>query len=479
MPYGPGQGFDRNPVRTIQIPTDAIKLYEKVSYDITPDITFHIEGRYTRSTATSLLEPIAIDGDGSTTIGFAGDYLKMPLNNYYADQYLTAHGLTAVSDGSVNFADWRRRLSELGNRGADDTRTNFAYNVGFNGDIDDNRFTWHADYSFSEMDNLQTGISGNVVKLQQELKTAVVGGKVVCSSAAARAAGCVPIDLFGYSSASAAAIGYIKDNRTYQDQNQENDLNLDISGPIYSLPWAGAGDVSLAAGFEYRTEFGYNRGDALSGAGFDLDTSAPPTNGSYSVEDYWAESKIALLKDVTGAKSLTLNGSFRYSDYSNSNVGGKQSYSYGLTYAPVDDLQFRITNGVAIRAPDLTDLYQGRGNSATSVNDPCAAKQIAGAGNKALRIAHCLAIPGMAARLGPNPGSSSNPNGQFVENIAQQQSELSYQQGNPQPDERTCAGVDLRRDIPAALGSGFQCHLRRLQVQDRQCRSVDRSADGG
>ena len=60
-----------------------------------------------------------------------------------------------------------------------------------------------------------------------------------------------------------------------------------------------------------------------------------------------------------------------------------------------------------------------------------AAAQIAGAANKAVRIAHCLAIPGMAARLGPNPGSPSNPNGQFVENIAQQQSELSYVQGNP------------------------------------------------
>ncbi len=425
VPYNNSLGYDREPARTIQIPTDAIKLYEKASYDITPDVTFHIDGRYTRSTATSQLEPIAI-GVLGTPIGFGGQFLQLPLNNAYVPAALKA---IAFSDGHGNFSDWRRRLTELGDRGVDDTRTNFAYNVGFKGTIDD-RFTWHADYTFSEMDNFQTGVSGNVVKLQQELRTATVGGKIVCASAAARANGCVPMDLFGAGNA-APAINYIKTMKTYNDQNQENDLNLDIAGPIYTLPWANAGDVSLAGGFEYRTESGYNRGDPASSAGFDLDTSQPPSGGSYSVEDYWAESKVELLKDLPFAKSLTLDGSFRYSDYSNSNVGGKQSYSYGLTYAPVEDIQFRVTNGVAIRAPDLTDLYQGRGNSAISVNDPCAQGQVAGAPNKAVRIAHCLAIPGMAARMGANAGTAANPNGNFVESNALQQSELSYVQGNP------------------------------------------------
>ena len=71
-----------------------------------------------------------------------------------------------------------------------------------------------------------------------------------------------------------------------------------------------------------------------------------------------------LLKDLPGAKNLTLNASFRYSDYSNSNVGGKQSYNYGLSYTPIEDITFRAVNSVAIRAPDLSDLYQGRGESA-------------------------------------------------------------------------------------------------------------------
>ena len=115
----------------------------------------------------------------------------------------------------------------------------------------------------------------------------------------------------------------------------------------------------------------------LSKQDADVFYGQPPSGGSYTVDDYWAETKVPVLKDLPGAKSLTLTGSFRYSDYSNQNVGGKQSYSYGLTYAPIEDIQFRAVNTVAIRAPDLTDLYQGRGNSATSVNDPCATAGIA------------------------------------------------------------------------------------------------------
>jgi outer membrane protein OmpA-like peptidoglycan-associated protein len=410
VPYNSAKyGYDREQVRTIQIPTQDLDLYAKTSYDITDDISFFVNGRYARDTSTSQLEPIAI-GAGSTTIGFSGQTLELPLNNAFIPASLAAQGIADQDDGNGGFADWRRRLVELGDRGSDATRTNFALVTGFKGTVFD-QFKWEAVYSYSEMDNFQAGVSGNVVKLQEELNGCPAGGSD----------GCVPINLFGPGSASAAAINYIKDIRTYTDQNKQDDFNVDISGPIFALPY---GDLGIAVGYEHRTEAGYNRGDPVSAAGDDLDTSQPPSGGSYTVDDYWTEMKAPILKDLPFAKSLTLDGSFRYSDYSNANVGGKQSYNYGLTYAPVEDIQFRIVNSVAIRAPDLSDLYQGRGNSATSVNDPCAALGIAGAPNPSLRLANCLAIPGLAARI--------NAPGGFVESINNQQTELSYVQGNSQ-----------------------------------------------
>jgi outer membrane protein OmpA-like peptidoglycan-associated protein len=436
QPYDPGlYGFDRNQLRTILIPTQRLAMYEKTNYDITDDIKFHIDGRYAYSTASSQLEPIAIGGLGGTPIGFAGNYLKLPLSNPYFPAAMLPLIDSTVKDGQYWLADWRRRLAELGNRGVDSTRNTFAINTGFSGTIDD-RFTWHADYTYSEMNNFQTGVGGNVVRLQQELYAhRNAAGQIVCNDPGAVAAGCVPMNIFGAGNASAAAINYIKFQKYYDDQNAENDLNLDIGGPVYTLPWTGGGDVGLSAGFEYRNEFGYSRPDPISSQGFSLDTAQPPSQGYYSVEDYWMETKVPVLQDLSWAKSLTLNGTFRYSNYSNANVGGKQSYSYGITYAPVEDIMFRAVNAVAIRAPDLSDLYAGRGNSAVSVNDPCAAAQVAGASNKAQRIANCLTIPGMAARMQPKgfpaAGTPGNPNGQFVESINNQQTELSYVQGNP------------------------------------------------
>jgi outer membrane protein OmpA-like peptidoglycan-associated protein/outer membrane cobalamin receptor len=418
VPYNAAQyGFNRNQVRTIQVPTQDLDLYGKTSYDITDNISFFVDGRYARDLVSSQLEPIAI-GAGSTPIGFAGQFLELPLNNPYIPASLAAQGIADQDDGNGGFSDWRRRLVELGDRGITGQRTNFALVTGFKGTVFDN-FKWEAVYSYSEMDNFQSGTSGNVVKLQQELDATTINGQIVCADPAARAAGCVPINLFGAGNASAAAINYIKDIRSYTDQNKQDDFNADISGPVYALPY---GDLSIAAGFEHRTEAGYNRADPVSAAGDDLDTSQPPSGGSYTVNDYWIETKVPILKDLPGAKSLTLNGSFRYSDYSNENVGGKQSYSYGLTYAPIEDVQLRVVNSVAIRAPDLSDLYQGRGNSAVSVNDPCASIGIAGAPNPSARLANCLTIPGLAARI--------NAPGGFVENIANQQSELGYVQGN-------------------------------------------------
>jgi outer membrane receptor protein involved in Fe transport len=400
-------GYDRNPARLISIPTDKIALYEKTSYDITPDVTFFVDGSYARTTSTSMLEPIAI-GAGTTTIGFNGQTLELPLNNAFVPPALAAQGIADQDDGNGGFSTWRRRFVELGDRGSNATRTNYAVNAGFKGELLDT-FKWETTYSYSEMDHLQVGQSGNVLKLQQELNTAIVGGQVVCADPAARAAGCVPINLFG--TPSAAAINYIKAPKTYTDQNRETDFIANIDGPVYTLPY---GDVRIAAGFEYRREDGYDTPDALTSAGDSLDSQQPPSSGGYSVKDYYVEGLIPVLKDLPFAKNLSVEGSFRYSDYSN--LGGKESYRYGVSYAPVEDIKFRAVNSVAIRAPDLSELYQGRGQSAIQVTDPCSGAGIASATNPALRAANCAKIPGV------KPG--------FTENPAIQEAEITYEEGN-------------------------------------------------
>ncbi|MDB5395287.1 MAG: putative TonB-dependent receptor [Rhodospirillales bacterium] len=408
VPYSAATyGFNREASRTIQIPTDHLDLYEKFSYDITPDITFYADARYARTNAQQFLEPIAISN--STTIGFDGATLALPLTNAFIPAALAAKGIT--SDGAGNFADWRRRFAELGPRGGDTSRNSFSVVTGLKGDLFD-RFRWEAYYSYGETNSFFSGTGGNVLKLQQELDSIVVGGVPVCRDPAARAAGCVPINIFGAGSISQAAVNYFKAIKSYNDQVTQHLFNAEINGPVFALPY---GDVRVATGFQYRKEDGYNRPDALASAGLGLDTQSPPTGGGYDIREYYIQSQVPVLKDLPGAKSVSIEGSFRYSDYSNVNVGGKQSYAYGITYAPIEDVLFRANNSVAIRAPNLSDLYQGRSQSANSVVDPCSDIGLATAANLAVRRANCRTF-------GVTPG--------FTENIADQQTEISYQEGN-------------------------------------------------
>jgi iron complex outermembrane receptor protein len=69
-----------------------------------------------------------------------------------------------------------------------------------------------------------------------------------------------------------------------------------------------------------------------------------------------AEAEIPLLKDLPLVKSLDANVAGRYTDYSTS--GAVQTWKLGLVYTANDELRFRGTTSIDIRAPTLSDLYQ-------------------------------------------------------------------------------------------------------------------------
>jgi len=81
-----------------------------------------------------------------------------------------------------------------------------------------------------------------------------------------------------------------------------------------------------------------------------------------------------LLKDLPLVRSLDANLAGRYTDYSTS--GTVQTWKIGLVYNVIDELRFRGTTSVDIRAPTLNDMFQqaqvGSQASATSIHRPTA-----------------------------------------------------------------------------------------------------------
>jgi iron complex outermembrane receptor protein len=197
-------------------------------------------------------------------------------------------------------------------------------------------------------------------------------GSIVCRSSLTNPAnGCVPINVFGNGSAKVNnfAFGTARFNLITQEQVGAINLN----GEPIKLP---GGPVSIAIGGEYRQEKAIANSDPLSqqlqpngsvGA-FALGNQGP-LNGQYDVKEIYGETVVPLVHGVPGAEALDLNGAVRRTDYS---VSGKvTTWKMGFTWQVVDDFRLRGTLSRDIRAPNLSELFQGgSGSSFTNVFDP-------------------------------------------------------------------------------------------------------------
>jgi len=142
--------------------------------------------------------------------------------------------------------------------------------------------------------------------------------------------------------------------------------NANIAGSLFTLP---AGDLSLAVGVEHRREDGRFVPDAVTQAGQSTGNSAQVTSGSYSLDEAYAELEIPVLANVTGAKELTFDIASRYSNYSN--FGNTLNSKFSMRWRPIDDLLIRATYAQGFRAPSISDLYGGVGQSFEFYTDPC------------------------------------------------------------------------------------------------------------
>ncbi|MBN9480279.1 MAG: TonB-dependent receptor [Bordetella sp.] len=136
---------------------------------------------------------------------------------------------------------------------------------------------------------------------------------------------------------------------------EEKIVSLGLDGPLFSLP---AGQVMGFFGAEWReSEIDDTPGlDSQTGNTYNYSTSAI-TRGTDSVWEVFGEVEVPLLRDAPFAKELTLNGSFRYTDYDS--YGDDTTYKIGLVYQPIDGVTFRGTYGTSYRAPALFEQFVG------------------------------------------------------------------------------------------------------------------------
>lgn len=378
-------GYNRNQDRLISVPTERYLVSSLANYDITDSVRWFFEGTYARTEANSQSEPIAFGDNTTVGAGPTAPLLSIPTTNP-----LIPAAIRARLPAGTEEVFFQRRFTELGQRQGDITRQTFRFATGLEGDlIPDTSWKWNAYYAFGKVTEAQTDAGVfNTQRMQQALNAvAGPGGTVICADPAARAQGCVPINLFGAGAASGAALEYVRASSNYDADVKQQVGSLTVTGDLVDLP---AGALGVAFGGEWRKETSSTEFDPLTLSGLSSGNQAANTTGSYDVWEGFAEVNVPLLADMPFVEYLGIDGAVRYSDYST--VGKLWSYKAGGEYAPLKDMRIRATYARAVRAPNIAELFDPPQQTFSSVNDPCSSETI---GENPTRAANCAATPGI------------------------------------------------------------------------------------
>ena len=246
---------------------------------------------------------------------------------------------------------------------------------GMRGDItDDFSFDIFAQYAATEGTRIsQNDLNFN--RVQQALYIVDDGsGNPVCRDTSG---GCVPWDIFtrgavGSTNVTDEAAAFIMGVGIVTGDTEQTVFGGTIEGDLTNFgiksPMADAGMTGLV-GFEYREDFLGRLSDDISkqsgGRGLTGTGGATlPIAGEIEVEELFMEVSLPLITGQPMIQELGLNAGYRYSDYTTngngvSNTFDADTYFAGLSWAPNDDIRFRMNQSVAIRAPNVFNLYVG------------------------------------------------------------------------------------------------------------------------
>jgi len=253
--------------------------------------------------------------------------------------------------------------------------TNIRMIGGLRGDIGEN---WNYDFYWlkaqnnsyeSYVNDLNVERLGNALDVIEDPDT----GEWVCRSGSGD--GCVPWNIFTEGAVTQEAIDYISTVAVQYGVTSTQVLNLTFSSDWenygVAIPCASEG-IQMAVGAEYREEFLSNMPDEVylnaDAAGFGGPT--PQITGTLGVKEAFLELLIPIVQDVRGARDLSLELGYRYSDYSTS--VGVSTYKAQLSYAPTESWRFRGGYNRAIRAANVWELYFPQNHFLGGSQDICA-----------------------------------------------------------------------------------------------------------
>jgi outer membrane receptor protein involved in Fe transport len=221
--------------------------------------------------------------------------------------------------------------------------------------------------------------------------------------------GCAAFNPFVANSPSnAAAIAFMTRNTPTTAVIRQQDLNgfVSFDFPQFSDWGVTAKPVSVVLGGEWREEFSKSVSDPATRqvpipgepgrtASLFFISGPAPVKGRFEVSEAFGEMSVPVLSNQPFAEELTFDFAGRVSDYST--AGTDETWKMDGVYAPLNSIKFRATDAVAVRAPNIGELFAPLVQGFQGINDPCD-PQFINQGTP-FRAANCQALEN--ALLGP------------------------------------------------------------------------------
>ncbi len=426
-----GDGIQNNfDVNSLIPETERWSVNAMLTYEIAPSATVFFEGKYVSNSAEFQAQPntfydlLTIRADNPYITGDLQDFVAPLFFGNGTDEglYLTRDPIDLGPNRNRNeFETWR---FVGGVRG--ETSEHFAYEIAANygrftqTTFDANRVIM--DRFFAAID-VTTNAAGQAICRSDIDPTApattpfgIPAGDPGFFTFNPGDGSCRPANVLGGVGAiSQEAIDFITTTVVNEFQLEQLVFSAVFTGDTGSFLELPGGPVGWAFGLEYREERSESNfdplvqgivpvttpdvtaGTQLINQGFSqtslvFDPASPSFNsrGTFNVYDIYGEVRLPILSGVPGAETLEFGGAARFSSYST--VGDTFTWNVNGLWAPVEDILFRGTYARAVRAPNISELFDPAQGAFFRPVDPCDVGNLVTASDPALRQANCTAF---------------------------------------------------------------------------------------
>ena len=375
-------------------------------YDIADWVQPYAEFSFMNDTSTSQIAPSGLFQGGGLFAPGGGFYVNCgnPLLSAQESGALgcTAAQITGVQTDPANQVDLviGRRNIEGGGRNAFFDHTNYRFVLGAKGDFAD---AWHYDAYGSYYNTSLFNSNNNYLSLAGIQNALLVGGTAAAPTCLNLSPTCVPYNIFQQGGVTPAQVASLNEAGTSHGVIEEEIFEGFVTGDLgkYGVksPWADDG-VGISVGVQHRWDHLVFSPDTaeLSGDLSGFSGASVSVNNAISVQEEYFETRIPIVQKKPFFDDLSLEGGYRYSDYSTS--GGVSTYKVGGEWAPVPDFRLRASYNRAIRAASILEAFTPESVTNTSEVsvDPCAPDPTTGVAKDTL--AQCMRTGVTAAEYG-------------------------------------------------------------------------------